>query len=71
MILLYLKVLDVLELLGSAPVDNDNPVEVIRRYVEDRNLDITRLKEYAKYYNEDVTTILEKIGVLMNLHKDC
>ena len=58
--LLYLKILDVMALMNKAPIDVNDPYEVISNYIEENKLDFTRLLGFAsKYYGQEV---LEKIA---------
>lgn len=58
--LLYLKILDVMALMDKAPIDANDPYEVISNYIEENKLDFTRLLGFAsKYYGQEV---LEKIA---------
>ncbi len=54
----YLKILDVLDILDDAPVDADNPYDIIGEYIERLGLEYVKLLALAdNYYNRN--TILQ------------
>ena len=53
----YLQVLDVLELLDKAPVDDAHPYEIIARHIKGKRLEYGTLLAFANdFYNK--TTVL-------------
>lgn len=54
----YLKMLDVLEIIGNAPVDVEHPYKIIGEYIEQLGLEYVKLLALANnYYNRN--TILQ------------
>ncbi len=51
----YLQILDVLELLDKAPVDDAHPYEIIARYIKENQLEYRTLLAFANnFYNKTI-----------------
>lgn len=58
----YFMLLDVLDILDTAPVDVTNPYEVIGGYMERLELDYQKLFELAdNYYNHNTIMQLKRV----------
>lgn len=59
----YLKILDMLDILDHAPVDADDPYNIIGEYIEQLGLEYVRLLAFANnYYNRNTVIQLAHVA---------
>jgi hypothetical protein len=54
----YLQILDALDLLEKAPVDEEHPYEIIADYIQKKGLTYKGLLAFARYYNHNTVLCL-------------